>query len=320
MSQAHGDPLGLPLPGLVEFLGDVFSTKCSLAASLAFLLFDHILTWPMELRYIWKAKWTFAKLLYIVTHYWGISILIIYTAVFFNSNMSITFCRNFIYAEVPFAVITILLVEVILIARLYAVYDCNRVVLVFTSFLAVGAAISTMTISVVGIPRGFSLSEFKITGCYVISFPTFFGFAPVPQIICEGFLCILMVIRVYSVYKYCGAGPLLRLLIRDSVVYFFGIFGTLLVHILIWSIARPTLGDIALGWLTALPCVLGGRLLLNTRQRAAYEETLFSQAPTTMMHFGTASAKDQAQYTLNRGDITISKYVTNETYEMERQD
>jgi len=206
-------------PELEVFLGDVFSVKCSMVASFAFLLFDHVLTWPAEFKHVWRARWSFAKFLYIATHYCGLFILIIYTAVFFKNRMPLTFCHHFIYTEIPFSVLMILLVEVILISRLYAVYDCNRVILILTSLLAVGTSISTTAVSLVGLPTtGIFLRDNK---CYISIVPEVFKFTLLPEMICEGCLCILMVYQVYSVYKFCGAGQLLQLLIRDSVIYFF---------------------------------------------------------------------------------------------------
>jgi len=171
-----------------------------------------------------------------------------------------------------------------------------------------------MAMALLGSP-GVSL---RANECFIGSVPTVSRFTLLPQMICEGFFCALMVIQVYYVYKVCGAGQLLRLLIRDSVIYFFGVFGTLLVNTIIWNSVRATLGDFAIGWLIAVPCVLGSRLLLNIRQWAVYEKTLFSQVPTTF-RFHTASAGYQVRRTLHE-DITFGTDVTDETYETEGEE
>jgi len=259
----------------------------------------------MELKYVWKSRWSSAKFLYIATHYWGISILTIYTALSFNTSNPLI-CPHYVYTEIPLAVIMILLVEVILIARLYAVYDRRRAILVVTSILAVGTTISTMTMCLIDISK----SCHSIRPVLIVS--TFSRVILLPQMVCEGCLCALMVIRVYYVYKLSGAGQLLRLLIRDSVIYFFGVFATLLVNAIIWNSVGATLGDFALGWLIAVPCVLGSRLLLNIRRWAVYEKTLFSQIPTTL-RFRTASAESDVWHILDHEDITIGTDVTDET-------
>ncbi|KAL6301064.1 hypothetical protein BKA93DRAFT_492899 [Sparassis latifolia] len=61
----------------------------SSVAALTWLTFDILMTFGQEVDYIWKAKWTYPKCLYITARYYGLVNLIILTAVSVNTNLSV---------------------------------------------------------------------------------------------------------------------------------------------------------------------------------------------------------------------------------------
>jgi len=50
-------------------------------SAVAWLLYDMCLTFGRELKLIWKSKWSFVKVLYILSRYYGASYLAVTTAV-----------------------------------------------------------------------------------------------------------------------------------------------------------------------------------------------------------------------------------------------
>ncbi|KAF9552736.1 hypothetical protein CPC08DRAFT_260553 [Agrocybe pediades] len=46
--------------------------NCSLIASTTVLAYDIFSTFPEEVQFIWKAKWSFPKILYILARYYGL--------------------------------------------------------------------------------------------------------------------------------------------------------------------------------------------------------------------------------------------------------
>ncbi|KAF8580632.1 hypothetical protein K439DRAFT_289992 [Ramaria rubella] len=114
------------------------------------------------------------------------------------------------------------------------------------------------------------------TGCYV--FITQFDFITwIPPLMFEAFLCFLMLYKAWTLYHGDLNDPLLRLIIRDSVLYFLTMFAVLLANCLFWALSSHvpfSLPDVAVNWSVAVPCALGSRLLLNIRERYFVKEEI----------------------------------------------
>ncbi|KAL6304074.1 hypothetical protein BKA93DRAFT_307468 [Sparassis latifolia] len=63
----------------LETLFALQRTYYSSVAALAWLIFDIVITLDQEVEFIWKARWTFPKCLYLVTRYYGLFNLVFYT-------------------------------------------------------------------------------------------------------------------------------------------------------------------------------------------------------------------------------------------------
>ncbi|KIJ22955.1 hypothetical protein M422DRAFT_276554 [Sphaerobolus stellatus SS14] len=86
MSSSHSGELE-PSAMLTMFARDLLFTKYSIIASLAFLLYDHLLTLPLEIHCFWDRKWSSAKVLYLLTRYSGIAMVISYV-IMINQQVS----------------------------------------------------------------------------------------------------------------------------------------------------------------------------------------------------------------------------------------
>ncbi|KAF8463978.1 hypothetical protein JB92DRAFT_3102963 [Gautieria morchelliformis] len=152
-------------------------------------------------------------------------------------------------------------VEVILMARVYVVYNRNKNFIyglgIFRSLTFAG----TIVIMVFYIPVGIGLSPG--TGCAASISPPFFGFSFVATILNEIILLLCMLFKAWTIYKNEYGSPLLVLLIRDSVLFFFSTFAAQLTNSLVFFVAPRPLVQIGVGWEYAIPCTMGCRVLLN---------------------------------------------------------
>ncbi|KIJ70371.1 hypothetical protein HYDPIDRAFT_77106, partial [Hydnomerulius pinastri MD-312] len=116
----------------------------------------------------------------------------------------------------------------------------------------------------------------------VISTPTgcdFEGIIPLsavfwtPAIIVEPILCLMVLKRALGRMR--GRTRLSVLLARDSLLYFIVIFAELVASTVVWAhypYYITTLMPSVLSWSTAIPSLLGNRLLLNMRRHFDYTD------------------------------------------------
>ncbi|KAF8516755.1 hypothetical protein JB92DRAFT_2226351 [Gautieria morchelliformis] len=154
--------------------------------------------------------------------------------------------------------------EVILLARVYAVYNRNKNVV----YGAASIFLFTVTATVVAwwsyLPVGLALPPVAdLTGCYTPTRSKNLGLSIIPALVHEVILCFCMLYKAWLTYKYEYGSPLLRLLIQDSLLYFSSILAVLLTICLIMFLSPPGLLEFGLGWGFAIPCAMGSRLLLR---------------------------------------------------------
>jgi len=242
--------------------------NASTFASLAFLLYDHALTFEAEVRLVWgQIRWSFGNVLFILNRYFGLFTLIFNIIVFITPSVSLKFCDVFHWWETTSEAIAVLTVEIILMTRIYAVYERSKKLLVMFGLIFVAEVAGTLAVVDGGLPQGIPRPFGIKAGCFTTRHPSLYFLTWIPALICESILCFLMLYKAWTMYKNNYQSSLLRMIIRDSVFYFSTIFATLLLNCLVWAFASEDYLELGTSWAVALPCALGSRLLLNMRER-----------------------------------------------------
>ncbi|KAF8583084.1 hypothetical protein K439DRAFT_1617786 [Ramaria rubella] len=187
--------------------------------------------------------------------------------------------------------------EIILMSRIYVVYDRKKKLLVVMAILFVAEIICSLVLADTGLPKTAPLPQEVVqgwTGCHYSSpTPPHYFVTWIPALTFELILCLLMVYKGYRMYTGNGSSFLLGVLIRDSILYFSNpdslrhrMLLTILVNVIIWALAvsLPVDGEIAIGWAVAVPCALGSRLLINMRERYFSEQINGTSQPGMEMH------------------------------------
>ncbi|KAF8515171.1 hypothetical protein JB92DRAFT_80135 [Gautieria morchelliformis] len=245
------------------------ATRYSTISALAFLIYNHALTIDDEIEYVWKRQWSLGKILYILSRYFGSLTLILHCMVLLSKPFTPKVCGVFFPVDGVAWNVALLISEFILQARIFAVYDRSKAVLAFMMVLCIAEKASTLILLNDAPDNGNDSSTAPGSlGCFASNLPQtpIFKFSWLPVLIYETILCLLMVYKAWMVYIQFGFYPLLSLIIRDSIFYYFSVCATLLLNCLIW-ILQPGWIQFALGWALAVPCVAGSRLLLNMRER-----------------------------------------------------
>ncbi|KAF8485695.1 hypothetical protein JB92DRAFT_3025085 [Gautieria morchelliformis] len=239
-------------------LDPVTPTKYSTVASLAFLVYDHAITFDAEVANVWNRPGSFGKILFIWTRYFGLSSLIIaVTGTSFHGSLSAKYspypfsCSGFFWWEAISLNGLIVSVDVILMGRVYAVYNNNKRLIYGVAGVRLVTFVAIIVIWALYLPPG----------------------------VTEIVLCACMLYKAWITYKYNYGSPLLKVLVVDRSAFIVVlIFAALLTNTLLFFIAPRGLVLIALGWEYAVACAMGSRLLLSMFKQASRQQILTGQS------------------------------------------
>ncbi|KAF8510088.1 hypothetical protein JB92DRAFT_461946 [Gautieria morchelliformis] len=249
---------------------DLTLTEYSALASLVVLLYDHAITFDAEVMNIWRGPRTFGKLLFLWTRYFGLSLLIIVVAMTFHGSPSNKVCSAVYWLEGVSILIANISVDIILLTRVYAVYNRQKQLLYGMVGFQLIAAAATIVIQAVFYTTGMGTPSFdNLTGCFNPSSSRNLGAAFVPPLANEVVLCLLMLYKLWDRYRNEIGSSQLKRLVQDSIL------AVHLMNLLVFYLAPGDLQLMATGWEFAIPCTMGCRLLLN----------MFN-------HYGSASGQD----------------------------
>lgn len=236
-------------------------------ASLAFLLYDHVITLDQEVERIWKAPWSLPKILFLFNRYTGPISLLVNTSIF-TSEAPYPVCQKWIHFEGAAGIIAMASVELIMIFRLYALYRRSKTMLALM-ILGFWCNISAMSVLMqLGLQRTtiFQRPGHWYKGCHPVGLPDFFWAYYVSPLIFETILLGLTLYKTFwQIRSRVTHTPVVKLFVRDGVAYFLVIFCTLLSNSLIWLLAPAGLLESGIGMAIAMPTVMGSRMLLNLR-------------------------------------------------------
>ncbi|KIJ46583.1 hypothetical protein M422DRAFT_29142 [Sphaerobolus stellatus SS14] len=247
---------------------DLFTARYSCIAAFTFLIYDYFLILGSEIEHFWKKGFTVGKVLFFFNRYFGIGLLALDLIVLFTRHTDPNVCMTYLHTHFVLNVLSLISVKCILVCRLHAVYGGNwRITSAFLVLIcctsAAGIIFDVMfTPTMNSIPFGFS-------GCYFSNLPHAFGFLWMPPVVSESILCLAMLGKALSIKLNNSTqrnSPLLKQIIRDSVLFFITNLTLYLTNAIIWT-SSSSQGKIfsALWWVQAMPSVLGSHLLLNIR-------------------------------------------------------
>ncbi|KIJ31676.1 hypothetical protein M422DRAFT_53262 [Sphaerobolus stellatus SS14] len=131
------------------------------------------------------------------------------------------------------------------------------------------------------------------SGCYLSAMPNNARFVWIVPLFLEFLLCVLISWKAFKAFKSDTESPLLKsIAIQSSALQNFGMLFLLLANAIIWLTRSEQFYQAGVWWTTALPCVMGSRLVLNIRRTASNDTSaiflsgplpLYSNSSTTMV-------------------------------------
>ncbi|KAI0755907.1 hypothetical protein BC629DRAFT_1444391 [Irpex lacteus] len=286
---------------LLELAWDFRLTRSIWLMTYALLIYDYILTFPDEVLYMWTQKRTTGKLLFLLTRYWtGHQLWQNYES---TCSLLITippWCKFsyawFVYSEL----VTQTLGAVILILRIYAIYDMNMILLYgLYGFLAAVLLVQIVFSAILSKETDHGLNKtLQASGCI----PNNWRYKPwvywVPATTFDGILFLLAIVRSIN----CARDPanttpsLLYTMLRDSFLYFGLAFVVIIADLVVWTRASSGLYVALPELVPVLYSIMSCRMLLNMTQASRpylaqpwkeRDEAVFSEAIRLMSFWNT---------------------------------
>lgn len=272
-----GPPLDIPMPPVTAarllFFVHADRLMCTLLYSaLALLVWDHLLTLRREARFIWRAKWTVIKTLFLFNRY--ITLIIITGNAIIGSgvvkSLTNTFCQRWILIGATLELFCISFVSFVVLFRLHAMWGGSRemfVGLLFMWFLSfLGSA--TIFLRIFFYARRFIFHDYNFNICFAV-IPNIW-LLWLPDALLHLFLLILILWKAIATPR-SSRTPLHALLYRDGIAYYSSTLLVMLLGMALWK-----WGDVAwvgvplyVGWVVIQ--IAMSRLLLSLRTVSAFE-------------------------------------------------
>lgn len=272
----------------------LFQTRAvsySEVAAVTLLTWDIFITFSDEVELIWKKAWTPAKGMYVFARYipWLFQLALLginidgSTGIFFT----VAECRKWMIVQAVILQLVITAVDIILILRVYILFNRNRYLLLVlgTLFLAEVAFLSYVLAMIT--PR-LTFND----DCFVTSSPPLFTAYWIVSLIFETVLFVLTLIKFGEAIKGgWGRQQVMREFIADGTWAYTLIFVTMLVNSMLYKFVHSPLAGICFTWLLSVLSFAGSRIILNPRRRSnnrnsgrlttVFELVNFPASPTT---------------------------------------
>jgi len=258
--------------------------NCQFSAAMI-VAYEYFMHFPKEVDLFWKRKWTFAKCLFLWNRYYSLGFNIGNAAVFMQSIASVELCVNFFHWQNGGSALQFITTQMILVLRLYAMYERSKKILVFLMTL--------LLMELAGFIVLLELPEPGLVGTNNPSFDLFIcadgdpphahwiAYVPVILLITESILFGLAVFKAFEQSRSkTPSGRILPQLTRESVWFFAAI---LLVHlgtVTTWMLNILTLNELWTGYSFSIPAVLANRLLISVREQVDFtSDTIVTEQP-----------------------------------------
>jgi len=238
----------------------------------AIMVYDYTLTLPDEIRLIWE--WKAGKVLYVVTKYFAIVDGIGFILFWFNNDFTANQCRMVFTISCWFLFVGIVVAQWIICMRTYALWGQSKLVLGMLLTLCLATEI-TSVILMNDFIKGliWSISPFpSISRCYPIVTDSKLAVDHAMIMVVEFSVLVLTFWKGVSQWSLRKTSPLITVLYRDGVVFFFCLFAVSIANFLLYAISpSPTYEFLLPELQRILHSVLTARIILHIRDVSVFE-------------------------------------------------
>ncbi|KAF9467037.1 hypothetical protein BDZ94DRAFT_99052 [Collybia nuda] len=271
---------------LFGVLKDRRTVTYSNVAALTILWYDTALEMSREVEFIWRAKWSFPKALYIIIRYYGLFHLGLTGIVETRTNIGAKVCRAYIWGiSIAGAIVFSTLVNFVLLLRVHAIYGQSRRVLCFL-VIVIMAEFATEFYITFKVILGTTFAQIAaieslFPGCIVQSSELHLTLVCwIPALLISVLFFTMTIWKFYISFRDeqkltlqwgQALSPMLTAFIRDGTVFFLLIAVVLLACTVTTATLRGPLLSFFVPWLLGVYSFAGSRLILGLREAALKE-------------------------------------------------
>ncbi|KAJ7887156.1 hypothetical protein B0H13DRAFT_2534379 [Mycena leptocephala] len=272
MASAADSPLG-GISAEVTALNDYAAVRYTNVAFLAFMVYDHAITFDAENM---DTEVATSKVLFLINRYVVPPMLVFDGVVPTIYDLPESLCIFIAKWTAWPTIISLATVEIILMLRVFAVCGEREAIRRFLiglfacemiAWITVGSIIISKT---TGFPGG---SLFP--GC-LFSAPKYYFAAWIPPVVFESTIVLITLYYLGSYEWSRKVNITLRVLTRDSMIYFLIMFSVLLANLFIARFGRDFLGSLLIAPSSVIACVGASRMMMNLREISAGERNFDS--------------------------------------------
>ncbi|KAJ7677655.1 hypothetical protein B0H17DRAFT_1079001 [Mycena rosella] len=246
------------------------------------LYYDHLLTFPAEVAYIWRrpksrsAYWFFLNR---YLNFFSTVPITVFNFVQFDHDS----CTKYALSRQVLLVVQVVVVDLILSLRVYAMYGLSRRILYILGFAtAIGMGITGWAISAQNNAR--NLEDYSVRGCFLpLSHASGIYLAAIWEALLAYDLLIFGLILTHSSKLWLrqrapgSSTPLIYLMQRDGALYFVAMSLANLANIISFYIGGPFMKGGLSTFATSISVTMTSRLMLNLHALA--DRGLYSESP-----------------------------------------
>jgi len=258
---------------------------------LCLLWYDIFLTMDVEVKYFWNRKGGLSSWLFFINRYWPAGNMIFHNLILSWRGVAPVVCTFWFQYTAYSAGVEHMVVGAILVMRIYAIFDCNKRLLVILLVLY-GISMVSETILIGIITHRFRSNETlrsTFTGCAPLDIPLWCWVYWIPSVAFESTLFLLAMYKTVQESRgsesFTRPSQLMIVLLTDSLLYFGGVTTVTLLNFAAWYTYPLALYGMFVGWHISIQSILGCRMLLNIRETAATQQLTFASRNLDSMQF-----------------------------------
>jgi len=195
----------------------------------AVILYDHAITFDIEVQRIWSLNWRLPKILFLTNRYVVPSLIVMRGIADATYPLLFSFCDFLVHFEDWIVVLALGIADLILVIRVSALYGHSKIMQHFLVCFFVCQMVTVIVIMSILTKQTTPILLYQFSpGCFSTIPDNWYSFY-IPFLIFDGILLMLTAFQVFS-YSRQDINPVVILLARDSIVYFAILFAALLVN------------------------------------------------------------------------------------------
>ncbi|KAI9464668.1 hypothetical protein HD554DRAFT_1244913 [Boletus coccyginus] len=241
-------------------LSQVFIRKLCAFAGYSFLVYDYLLTFSLEVAYIWDDPWSIVKILFLVNRYGSLigQTFVMLEETGYVSHNSKRFCSAFELFVPFFVILTGESIRLLVVMRACAIFGCKRHVVLVWNILYVLYAMVVLGVTAYLFNHAANI--------WPILFIT---------LALDSFILVIVYYSVNTkVSRDIHRSRLFRLLSRDALFFYIATLFNSLLCIVCWTVfSQDPRNFLQLMLSTPFLSVVGQRLVFNLRRLRAQPDS-----------------------------------------------